>query len=70
MEDTIERRPTRIYHVQYTASGESQVMTFEVVADIMCQKVRSIEFKREGKIVGNVTGKVHAWWIEERGNDA
>lgn len=66
MEKTIEKRPTRIYHVQYSVSSSGeQLSEFQVVADIMCDKGRSFEFKREGQIVGVVHGKVLAWWIEE-----
>lgn len=66
MEKTVEKKPTRIFHVQYLMSSSSQQLTeFQVEADTLCEQDRQIEFKREGQIVGSVRGKVLAWWVEE-----
>ena len=65
MAPTLESPPIRIYCVRL-GPGE----TIRVRADTMCEGQRPdfvTTFKREGKIVGKIRGKVGAWWSSPAG---
>ena len=60
MQQTVEQKPVRSYLVLLEGRNEP----FRIRADVMCEG-DSVTFKREGHVVGTVSAKIAAWWIDE-----
>ena len=66
MDKTVERKSVRVYCFQLpAASNANWPEIIRVHADVMCESGGKIALKREGQIVGEISVKVYAWWIEE-----
>ena len=54
MEPTVERKPVRTYHFLLKSSREIAVR-----ADVLCWQ------NDAGNVVGEITGDIKAWWVED-----
>ena len=48
--------------------GELYSVVADVICDV-CEDATHLRFRRAGKLAGEVTGRVLAWWLQEDGAD-
>ena len=70
MDKPVKHKPMRVYCFQRSpALGGRWPEVIRIRADVMCESDGQIELKREGQVVGRISFRVSAWWIEEASGD-
>lgn len=66
MRPTTEESTPRYYHIQLAPVGGAWPPIITVEADILCDDGKEVKLKKSGHVVATITGKVSAWWVEDK----